>query len=432
MQKATYRPVWLSNPTAGQNNVDEQITSIIAETLNGVPEKSFPIPEWGRRFKEGMVFLYPWLLSQNLPLGRLRALEVGCGTGPKAIGLSQVFASYTGIDLDGDSIIKADSIAKKLSLRNLDFLVGNASAIDRTLGAGNKFDVIILHAVVEHLTIEERLHLLRYLWDQLDTDGVLYVGELPNRLCPVDQHSSYLAYYNGLPDELAVMYADRSKRAGYAERVSTPGSYTPLYRSGRPASYHEFELSIAPCADLKSLIHGDAWDNLILNLHPMQRYERDLLAQFGYLKNRNTCQVTQIPAGFSRYWLYFILRKGKSPGMPYPAFHSLEMPEGNPLAQDQFSNPIQKIENCSAVAVPKNSRLLTLGISRDPLSKGVLTIENDRHEVLFQGGVAELSSALGDHWNPHVYLSVPVTASQELFLRTGTSPAINVTSLFFR
>lgn len=83
-----------------------------------------------------------------------RVLDIGCGTGEVAFAVSQLARSVVGIDFSSSSIQKA---MQKFKRSNLSFLVGDAT----THPFGEKFDVIILSNVLEH--IEDRTGLLQKL-----------------------------------------------------------------------------------------------------------------------------------------------------------------------------------------------------------------------------------------------------------------------------
>ena len=104
--------------------------------------------------------------------------------------------------------------------------------------------------MLEHLTIPERLEALRVARDVVRDDGVIVVVETPNRLVDIDTHTSLLPFFDQLPVELALEYADRSPRLEFrddiaAARASEPdGGATRLARWATGASFHEFELDL--------------------------------------------------------------------------------------------------------------------------------------------------------------------------------------------
>jgi hypothetical protein len=100
----------------------------------------------------------------------------------------------------------------------------------------------------------------------LPAGGHLVIVETPNRLWYYDGHTSMLPFFHWLPDELAFQYAKRSPRENFRELYTefTPESELHFLRQGRGASFHEFDLAIAPANKLhvvssQSSFHG--WRN---------------------------------------------------------------------------------------------------------------------------------------------------------------------------
>ncbi len=125
---------------------------------------------------------------------------------------------------------------------NLD--VGNGG--DLSVVAPGDFPWIIFWAVLEHMTIDERLGAIRSGWSRLGSGGLFTVVETPNRLWPLDGHTSLLPYFSWLPYELAYRYSTRSDRAGFGDRY-TDGEGAEMehfLRRGHGVSFHEFDLAL--------------------------------------------------------------------------------------------------------------------------------------------------------------------------------------------
>lgn len=126
--------------------------------------------------------------------------------------------------------------------------------IDCFRSYAGQVDVVLLYAVLEHLTIPERLAILAAAREVARPDGVIVVTELPNRLTPLDHHSSFEPFVSQLPDELALDYLQDAQRPELRDLVlsrrdpSVPvgqdgEALLALRRFGRAASYHEFEVA---------------------------------------------------------------------------------------------------------------------------------------------------------------------------------------------
>lgn len=334
-------PFWLAG-YGRDNPFDPEISASLSAAWPRLTPRKDINDRWRRRFRSGLQCLLPSIVSalgvQSLDqLRQLTALEVGCGDGAKSLALAPFFKTYTGVDLSGSQIARASHLAKDLGIGNADFRELEAEAIPDLL-AKTSFDVFILYAVVEHLTIDERLNLLSRIWRAMRPDSVLIVAELPNRLCPIDHHSSMLPYYDGLPPELALLYGKKSTRPDYKKRLyESEDPEKELYRIGRGASFHEFELSIGDLSTLQGAIAGDAWSPAALNQFPVRPYEITLLREFPSVQRQAKFPV--IPPGFSRYYLELALKKsGTMPlrrpvvmrGLPEirPGLRRLDVPEG--------------------------------------------------------------------------------------------------------
>jgi len=193
----------------------------------------------------------PWLDSVR-PLKNSRILEIGCGHGASTISLAEQGAIVTAIDIDNDSIKLAKKSCEIYGL-NVDFHQINGSDA-ASYFTKEKFDIIIFWAVLEHMTIEERMKAINGTFNMLNADGLWCVIGTPNRLHYFDTHTSQLPFFQWLPDELALRYAHISKRKGFSSSFSeisnNPEQLISLYRWGRGVSYHEIELSLKPLNDL--------------------------------------------------------------------------------------------------------------------------------------------------------------------------------------
>jgi hypothetical protein len=86
--------------------------------------------------------------------------------------------------------------------------------------------MVILNAVLEHLTPAERVQLLPALWRALRPGGHLLIHETPNRLFPVDRHTTGLVGLPWLPIGMKRRYA---RLAG---RLPADTGTTGFFRTG--------------------------------------------------------------------------------------------------------------------------------------------------------------------------------------------------------
>jgi S-adenosylmethionine-dependent methyltransferase len=196
-----------------------------------------------------------------------------------------------------------------LGLTNVDLqLVDAATAIDDIAARhpAGSVDVVLLYAVLEHQTLEERLECIDMSWKLLRDGGVLVVVESPNRLALWDYHTSLLPFFHQLPDDLALRYLDRSPRDAFTSSMrqalaeSDDSGMLALARWGRGVGSHEFELVLG---ELDELIVADGYEDEIVAWFPVETEDR-LLDAFFAAKDITT------PRAFTRHVLNFILRKG--------------------------------------------------------------------------------------------------------------------------
>ncbi|MBA2734290.1 MAG: methyltransferase domain-containing protein [Acidobacteria bacterium] len=101
----------------------------------------------------------------------IRVLDVGCGNGSQlALALAQSGFQVTGIDIDASSIEHAKQLAKDLS--NATFICGDVAELK-----AEKFDVVILAEVLEHMT--EPRALLAESVKHLNESGIVIIT-VPN------------------------------------------------------------------------------------------------------------------------------------------------------------------------------------------------------------------------------------------------------------
>jgi hypothetical protein len=126
--------------------------------------------------------------------------------------------------------------------------------VDALRAHAGEIDIVLLYAVLEHLTVGERHAVLAAAREVARPDGVIVVIESPNRLVPFDHHSSFLPFITQLPDELALDYLHDARRPELRDEVlavrdpALPAAeddeaLLALRRFGRGVSFHEFELA---------------------------------------------------------------------------------------------------------------------------------------------------------------------------------------------
>jgi SAM-dependent methyltransferase len=259
-------------------------------------------PEWARRRRVAAETFIPWL-STVRPLEDATILEFGCGQGAVSSAFAEVAGRHIGYDIDADAVNYA---RKKLCLRGLDAELHAAPPdviFDALGGHRGELDVLLLYAVLEHMTVSERLALLELAPSLLRPGGVIAVIELPNRLVTGDHHTSQIPFFSQLPEELALRYWRSSERADFTEAMRRASESEDLSeaetltRWGRGGSFHEFELVFG---DLQQHIVASSYDL------PLLRERAVMSEELALARTLERVRPDLAPC-FSRYWLDFVL-----------------------------------------------------------------------------------------------------------------------------
>lgn len=183
-------------------------------------------------------------MDDTRPLLGSTVLEVGAGAGASTAALAEQGVDVIAVDLSTDLLAEARLLLDAMAL-SAELVVRNATELASVLPE-RSIDQVVFWAVLEHMTIEERLVALREAWTRLEPGGLLTVVETPNRLWPFDSHTSQLPFFSWLPYELAYRYAGFSPRVGFGDQygVGSDLRMEPFLRRGHGVSFHEFDLAV--------------------------------------------------------------------------------------------------------------------------------------------------------------------------------------------
>jgi 2-polyprenyl-3-methyl-5-hydroxy-6-metoxy-1,4-benzoquinol methylase len=139
--------------------------------------------EW---FKEYVITNYlPHLRDRNK--NSTRILEIGCNKGYLLNGLADSgFKQLFGIDLSADDVKKAKKLLPKSQISNI-------NAFSYLDDKSNKFDVIILKAVLEHIPKGDVMPLLKKIYTALNFEGIVIV-DVPNMDWLFATHERYMDF----------------------------------------------------------------------------------------------------------------------------------------------------------------------------------------------------------------------------------------------
>src|SRR5271157_3704052 len=259
------------------------------------------------------LFYYRPLLAELLhPAKNKVAVEIGSGWGLKVLAWADLFASYVGIEITPHAADTSQFYFRERGLKNARTITGNAEAVlqhPEKYGI-DQVDVLILYAVLEHLTLPERKSILQLAQEVYLAGGAVLIAESPNLLSAYDAHSFQLPFVEWLPVELLSEYVHKSPREDLKELLgqATPETrHESLYRLGRGISFHEFECFWDRLPLESARIVNDGYSPELLNLEPYRREEWQLL---NFLAN-NGIDVHRM---FTRYRIEGIFSaRGNSP-----------------------------------------------------------------------------------------------------------------------
>ena len=268
---------------------------------------------WERRRWRAATYLIPWL-EQTFPLAGSTVLEYGCGDGPVSCAFGARAGRVLGLDIDGRAVAEGRRRAEAAGCQNVVLEWHHADDIGAAAAAhARAVDVVLLYAVLEHLSVAERLRLLRLAREVVKPNGVIVVCETPNRLIYFDHHTARMPFFHLLPDELAVEYYGRSARQEFTAAMEAGSREGPaaaletVVRWGRGVSFHEFEVVFG---DLDAHVVASNYDPLLFDERPVHP---DEVILWRYLARWRP----DLAPVWSRYWLDLVLsplpRRSRAP-----------------------------------------------------------------------------------------------------------------------
>jgi len=260
-------------------------------------------PEWLRRLRQAREEVLPWI-EQAVPLAGLTVLEYGCGQGAVSCAVAEGAGRHIGFDVDPEAIALAHGHMARREITNSElFVVPETTILDAVRAHAGEIDVFLLYAVLEHLTIPERLAVLALAREVTRADGHIVVCETPNRLIAFDHHTGQMPFLHALPRELAERYYSRSPRADFVTAVDAAATAGPealrtaLTRWGDGVSFHELELTFG---DLVAHTVASNYDPLLYPGRPVRREEVQLASLLDAWR-------PDLPPCWSRTWIDTVL-----------------------------------------------------------------------------------------------------------------------------
>jgi SAM-dependent methyltransferase len=256
------------------------------------------------RYEQARYDLAPWAHRAGNLSGR-RVVEIGSGTGSSTAGFAPFVDRIDGYEIDSGSVGLARARLEILEVRNAAVHLVPAPEIMATACERHrgKVDAFLLFAVLEHMTIAERIQCLRACWAELPAGGLLIICETPNRLTWTDLHTAQMPFFHMLPSDLALLYYPQSPRSDFVKvlgDVPVEDRAMSLVRWGNGVSYHEFDVALGSGVD--DCIVADGFEEEVTRVCPIRLDDQLLLRYFEeHPVGRNRA--------FTRNFLYFVLRK---------------------------------------------------------------------------------------------------------------------------
>lgn len=246
------------------------------------------------RFEQHLV---PWI-QDVFSLSGAKVVEIGSGTGASAQALYRHCGSILCYEIEPKSLAAAKVRAEMLGMNNVRFADGpflQSCELEHQ-------DVVIMVGVIEHMPLTVVKEVLTTAFRILRPGGVIVITDTPNRLSAFDYHTSWLPFFQWLPDDLKLEYLDRSPRDHFIQdvRACSPNEAQRMRDWGVGVSYHEFEIALG--TGVHEMIIADGWEEKMLplaNIFNDDHWLRDMFDKMELKAHR----------AFARSWLNLIIQK---------------------------------------------------------------------------------------------------------------------------
>ena len=154
-------------------------------------------------------------------------LDFGCGTGATTVALAERCPQVYAFDIDPKRVEICKRRLQEHGLAARVRFVAGADVVDLKEALAG-VDLVLLNGVLEHVPLTQRglrRRILRTLFEILRPGGHLFINDTPNRLSPVDRHTTQLWWipWTRPGSDWACRYAFRQGRLG-----NTPPAGGPL------------------------------------------------------------------------------------------------------------------------------------------------------------------------------------------------------------
>lgn len=255
------------------------------------------------RFDRARDGFLPWI-EEAAPLAGCTVLEYGCGQGAISCAMAPSAGRYIAVDIDAGEVAMARDHLQGRGLDEVELHAWPVGEInDRVAALRGQIDIFLFYAVLEHMTVSERLEVLRLAREVVRPDGHIVVCETPNRLVPFDHHTARMPFFHLLPEEVAAGAYRKSEREDFLASIDAAAAEGPgaqrkaLVRWGTGVSFHEFELVFE---DLAAHTVASSYHELLYPTRPVRGEELHLAATLD-------AWHSELPPCWGRRWLDMVL-----------------------------------------------------------------------------------------------------------------------------
>lgn len=292
--KAYFRDVLLGTFYKDNPMIDIKNEEVFARDLAAHTEYRFRVFE---------ALITTWLKLAAPNIHEMTAIEIGSGTGSSTLAFASQVNKLISFEIDEKATNAAEARLRYFGLDNVQFHREPFSPEVDIVKSGEPVHMVVLCAVLEHMTLGERREALQTAWKLLTPGGLMVVTDTPNRFAIFDDHTSLLPYYSALPPDIQreyIRFSPRKDLVTSIERTPESDIAETITRWGSGISYHDFELAIGK--EIHNYIVLDGYEASLLSHYP-DRMDDALL--------RMAFKHHEVPAhqAFTRHNLHFVLRK---------------------------------------------------------------------------------------------------------------------------
>lgn len=194
-------------------NIDELKSALSEATLKDYFEYWGNYNELYRFLKDSYVnkSLSNYLISREIDVKGKKVLEFGCRDGSSFISFITLGAEkIIGMDIDERVINLSRKIYSDFGFDNIEY---RKNTIDESLPANEEeFDIVSCNAILEHIHPDLRLKYLKELKGKVKKGGYIIISDTPNKLWPIEGHTTGLWFLNYLPFKLKCWLGSKTKR----------------------------------------------------------------------------------------------------------------------------------------------------------------------------------------------------------------------------